>query len=136
MKEIIAQIIIQTVRYFDVKVLKILKLDVDISCAPIYARKGARGLLPVKMTKEVSWDNVTWIVKDRSNTELLKLSCGEKCEGSDKMFSFTVEAAGVFDYLVQIRKDGELLECGSKITVILGKIIWMLYNLIMEFNTN
>ena len=106
----------------------------DISCAPIYIRNGARRLLPVKMTKEVSWDSVTWIVKDRSNTELLKLSCGEKCEEDHEMFSFTVEAAGVFDYLVQIRKDGELLECGSKITVILGKIIWMLYNSIMVFN--
>ena len=106
----------------------------DISCAPIYVRKGAQGSLPVKMTREVSWDNVTWIVKDRSNTELLKLSCGEKCEEDHEVFSFTVEAAGVFDYLVQIRKDGELLECGSKITVILGKIIWMLYNSIMVLN--
>ena len=108
--------------------------DVDISCAPIYVRKGAQGILPVEMTREVSWDSVTWTVKDRSNTELLKLSCGEKCEADQHMFSFTVEAAGVFDYLVQIRKDGELLECGSKITVILGKLIWMLYNSIMVLN--
>ena len=87
--------------------------DVDISCAPIYVRKGAQGILPVEMTREVNWDSVTWTVKDRSNTELLKLSCGDECEGSQKMFSFKVEVAGVLEYLVQIKKDGELLECRS-----------------------
>ena len=67
----------------------------------------------MEMTREVTWDSVTWKVVDRSETELLKHSCEKQCEGDQKIFSFKVDVAGKHKYLVEVEKDGEILTCDS-----------------------
>ena len=75
--------------------------------------KGKQGLLLVEMTREVTWDSVTWTVLDRSDTELLKHSCEKQCDEDWKIFSLKVDAAGRFKYLVEMEEDGEILRCSS-----------------------
>ena len=83
----------------------------ELSCSPV--GKGKEGLLPVEMTREVTWDSVTWTVVDRSQTELLKHSCQKQCEEDQKIFSFKVNVAGKHNYLVEVEKEGEILDCGN-----------------------
>ena len=74
--------------------------------------KGKEGLLPVEMTREVTWDSVTWTVVDRSETELLKHSCVKQCREDLKTFSFKVDVSGRhLKYLVEMEKEGEILTC-------------------------
>ena len=80
--------------------------------------KGKEGLLPVEMTREVTWDSVTWTVVDRSQTELLKHSCEKQCGEDLKTFSFKVDAVGLHKYLVEMEKEGEILRCSSTLTIL------------------
>ena len=75
-------------------------------------RKGKGGLLPVKMTRDMTWDSVTWTVVDRSETEPLKHSCEKQCEEDLKLFSFKVNVLDL-QYLVEMEKEGEVLRCNS-----------------------
>ena len=75
--------------------------------------KGKEGFLPVEMTREVTWDSVTWTVVGRSETELLKHSCEKQCGEDLKMFSFKVDAVGLHKYLVEMEKEGEILTCDN-----------------------
>ena len=65
------------------------------------------------MTREVTWDSVTWTVVDRSETELLKHSCEKQCGEDLKMFSFKVDVVGKHEYLVEIKNEGEDLTCNN-----------------------
>ena len=75
--------------------------------------KGKEGLLPVEMTRDMTWDSVTLKVVDRSETELLKHSCEKQCEEDLNMFSFKVDVVGLHKYLVEMEKEGEILICDN-----------------------
>ena len=91
--------------------------------------KGKEGLLPVEMTREVTWDSVTWTVVDRSETELLKHSCEKQCGEDLKMFSFKVDVAGKHNYLVEVEKEGVVLTCSN---VLVTSGIWTIK--LLNFN--
>ena len=78
-------------------------------------KKGRSELLPVTSSKQVIWDRVTWTVRDKSDTELLKSNCSTSCA---EMFSFKVDVGGVHGYSVEMEKDGEKFRCESDLFVV------------------
>ena len=75
-------------------------------------KKGRPGILPVKTSRDVTWDSVSWSVEDKSGSELHKHTCVRDC-GEVEMFSFKVEVAGVHKYSVKMENEGEMLKCDN-----------------------
>ena len=90
-------------------------------------KKGRPGILPVKTSRDVTLESVSWTVEDKSGSELLKHSCFKEC-GEVEMCGFNVEVSGVHKYSVQMEKEGEILKCDSVLAVI-GMLILKLSDL-------